>query len=91
MSRKALIKNSFYAIILFQSGMVGLGLLSGDLLSKRSVVYLFTFIATQLIIIITMFEYMRRPWEGVEIELEKALKLQHEKLLDDSISCMTMI
>lgn len=27
----------------------------------------------------------------MEIELEKALKLQHEKLLDDSISCMTMI
>jgi hypothetical protein len=33
---------------------------------------------------------MRRPWEGVEIELEKVLELQQNKILEDSISSMTL-
>ena len=33
---------------------------------------------------------MRRPWEGVEIELEKVLELQQNKILEDSISSLTL-
>ena len=33
---------------------------------------------------------MRSPWEGVEIELERVLELQQHKILEDSISVMTM-
>lgn len=40
LSRQALVKNSFYAVILFQSAMVGLGALGDGLLSRRASVYL---------------------------------------------------
>ena len=35
-----------------------------------------------------MFEILRKPWEGSEIELEKVLELQQNKILDDSVSSM---
>lgn len=41
--------------------------------------------------IIIVFEFMRKPWEGVEIELEKALELEQNKILENEISCMTMV
>jgi hypothetical protein len=37
-----------------------------------------------------MFEIFRKPWEGVEIELEKVLELQQNKILDDSVSSMAL-
>ena len=40
--------------------------------------------------IFVVFEFMRSPWEGVEIELERVLELQQHKILEDSISVMTM-
>jgi hypothetical protein len=40
--------------------------------------------------LVIIFEFMRRPWEGVEIELEKVLELQQNKILEDSISEMTL-
>ena len=40
LSRQALVKNSFYAVILFQAVMIGLGALGNGLLSKRATVYL---------------------------------------------------
>ena len=33
---------------------------------------------------------MRKPWEGVEIELEKAMDLQQNKMFEDSISAMVL-
>jgi len=33
---------------------------------------------------------MRKPWEGSEIELEKILQLQQNKILEDSISEITI-
>ncbi len=67
-----------------------MGTFRDDLLSWRAKVYLFSFLFIQFIMIVTVFEFMRSPWEGVEIELEKALELQQNKVLEDSISCMTM-
>ena len=72
-SRKSIVKNSFYSIILFQIGMISLGTLGNDLLGKKGFVYLYSFVLIQLVIIVTVFEFMRKPWEGVENELERAL------------------
>jgi hypothetical protein len=89
-SRKALIKNSYYAIILFQTGMVLLGFTRKDPVSNKIGSYWIGFIIVQLVVIIITFEFMRRPWEGVEIELEKILQLQQNKILEDSISEITI-
>ena len=75
-SRKTLVKNSFYGVIIFQLVMISIGSLKDDLLSSKAQVYLFSFVVIQFIILVIIFEFMRRPWEGVEIELEKVLELQ---------------
>lgn len=49
-------------------------------------IYLYGFILIQFVIIYIVFEFMRKPWRGVEIELEKVLTLQQNKILEDSIS-----
>lgn len=89
-SRKALVKNSFYAIILFQLGMIILGFTRLDDVSNKIGFYWLGFIVIQFVIIIIYFEFMRKPWEGAEIELEKILQLQQNKILEDSISEMTI-
>ena len=71
--------------------MIFLGTLQDGLLNRKIVVYLFSFVFIQLVVIITVFEFMRKPWDGVENELEKAMEFYNNKLLDDSISCMTMM
>jgi hypothetical protein len=76
LSRKTLVKNSFYAVILFQLVMIGIGTLRDGLLTTKTQIYLFSFVFIQFIILVIIFEFMRRPWEGVEIELEKVLELQ---------------
>jgi len=44
LSRKTLVKNSFYAIIIFQLGMISIGSLQDDLLEKRAILYLYSFV-----------------------------------------------
>lgn len=46
------------------------------LMHLKSVVYLLSFVLVQLIVLVTVFEFMRRPWEGIELEVEKILDLQ---------------
>ena len=75
-SRKALVKNSYYSIVVFQIGMALIGLTQQDPISNRISIYMFGLIIIQLVVIIITFEFMRKPWEGVEIELEKILELQ---------------
>ena len=62
--------------MLFQSGIIGLGMINGQVLSMTSKIYLFAFIIVQIVFIVIVFEFMRKPWEGVEIELERALELE---------------
>jgi hypothetical protein len=71
--------------------MIGIGSLRDGLISTKTQVYLFSFVIIQFVILVIIFEFMRRPWEGVEIELEKVLELQQNKILEDSISSMTML
>lgn len=72
-SRKSLVKNSFFAIILFQLGMVALGFTRLDPVSNKISFYWIGFIVIQVVVIVITFEFMRKPWEGSEIELEKIL------------------
>lgn len=89
-SRKILVKNSFFAIVLFQVFMISLGVVGNNLVSPKPAFYLYAFVCLQLIVILIVFEIFRKPWEGMEIELEKILELQQNKILDDSMSSMTM-
>ena len=75
-SRKMLVKSSFYSVILFQTAMILTGLLRNSLLAPKTAVYLLAFVFIQFVVIIIIFEFMRRPWEGQEILLEKALEIQ---------------
>lgn len=90
LNRQALVKNSFFSVILFQSGIIGLGMLDGKVLTLTSKIYLFAFVVMEIVFIVIVFEFMRKPWEGVEIELERALELEQNKILEDEISCMTL-
>jgi len=56
--------------------MALIGLTQQDPISNRISIYMFGLIIIQLVVIIITFEFMRKPWEGVEIELEKILELQ---------------
>ena len=49
-------------------------------------VYLLSVVLVELIVLLTVFELMRRPWEGIELEVEKVLELEQNKLFDNSIS-----
>lgn len=75
-----LVKNSFYTIILFQIIMILFGSLGKQpkavLLAPKTTIYLLCFVLIQLIVLITVFEFTRRPWQGAEMELEKILEEQ---------------
>jgi hypothetical protein len=55
--------------------MVSIGLMGNNLISAKFCVYLYAFILIELIFILATFEIFRKPWEGMEIELEKILEL----------------
>ena len=84
-SRKLIIKNSFFAVLVFQAGTIILGLWKADVredgteetfIAGKTAIYMFSLVFIELVILLTVFEFMRRPWEGVELEIEKALELQ---------------
>ena len=54
--------------------MIFLGTLGDGLLTKKMIVYLFSFVFIQLVVIVTVFEFMRKPWDGVENAMEKAME-----------------
>lgn len=70
--------------------MALLGFTRRQPLSDRVSWYWLGLILVQLVVLVIVFEFMRKPWEGAEIELEKILQLQQDKILEDSISEMTM-
>lgn len=63
-TRRALIIFSVVGIILFQMVMF---LIASTVLSKRVAIYLFAFLVIQIMVIVTAFEFMRKPWEGREL------------------------
>ena len=94
-SRKLIITNSFNAVLLFQSGVIVFGLfkhaydadgVETTFMSGKTATYLFSLVLLEWIVLLTIFEFMRRPWEGVELEIEKALEQQQNKILEDEIT-----
>jgi len=70
-------------------GMVLLSFTRDDRISDKIGFYAVGLVIIQLVVIIITFEFMRKPWDGTEIELEKVLTLQQNKVLEDSISEIT--
>lgn len=52
--------------------------------------YLLSAVVVQLVVLVTVFEFLRRPWEGVELEIEKILEFQENKILEDCMSSIDM-
>ena len=55
-------------------------------MEARAVLYLYSFVFIQLIVMLIAFEFLRKPWEGVEVELERVLELEQNKILENTIS-----
>jgi len=66
--RKTLVIHSILAIILFQLVMF---MIAGTVLNKRVSIYLFAYLVIQLMVLFTTFEFIRKPWEGKELEIER--------------------
>lgn len=64
-------------------------IIAGTVLSKRVSIYLFAYLIIQMMILFTVFEFIRKPWEGKELEAEKIAQLQANHLFD-SISSYSM-
>jgi hypothetical protein len=62
-------------------------LIAGSVISKRISIYLFAALIIQIMIIYTTFEFVRKPWEGKELEIEKAIQQQANNIFE-SISSM---
>jgi len=78
------------AVILFQLAMF---IISGMILSKRVSIYLFAFLVVQLskhssyhytlpVVLFTVFEFIRKPWDGKELEIERVQHMQENNILD---------
>jgi hypothetical protein len=78
--------NSIIGIIIFQFGMF---VISGSVLSKRINIYLFAFLVIQSMVVFTVFEFIRKPWDGKELEIEKALQQQANNLFESISSYNT--
>lgn len=53
--------------------MALLGLSRRQAASDKVSAYWLGFILIQLVVLLITFEFMRKPWEGAEVELEKIL------------------
>jgi hypothetical protein len=69
-TRRALVVYSIAGIVLFQGAMFGL---ASTVLSSRVSIYLFAFLVIQVMVLVTVFEFIRKPWEGQELELERTI------------------
>jgi hypothetical protein len=70
--------------------MISLGTQGDNLLGKKAFVYLYSYVLIQLVIIFTIFEFMRRPWDGIENDLERALEQQNNNLFNQSLSAVDL-
>ena len=61
-------------------------LLVGSIIDKRVGIYLFAFLILQLMILFSLFEFIRKPWEGRELDIELAANAQQNNILDSFAS-----
>jgi len=60
-------------------------LIVSSVVSKRASIYLFAFLIIEVMTIFTIFEFIRKPWEGLEHKAEMDIQA-HENNLFESIS-----
>ena len=63
---------------------------AATVLNRRISIYLFAYLVIQMMILFTTFEFIRKPWEGKELEIERITQLIDNNLFD-SISAYTDI
>lgn len=83
-NRKAFVIYSIFGIVLFQFGMF---LVVSSVLSRRVSIYLFAFLVIEVMVLFTTFEFIRKPWEGRELEAERIISQQGNNMFE-SISSM---
>lgn len=62
-------------------------MIASTIVPKRISIYLFAFLIIQLMILFTTFEFIRKPWDGKELEVEKITQQQANNFFE-SISSM---
>lgn len=67
MARKYLVSYTIVGIIMFQLSMF---IIASSVLSKRFSIYLFAFLVIQSMVVFTIFEFIRKPWDGKEVKAE---------------------
>jgi hypothetical protein len=45
-------------------------IIASSVISKRFSIYLFAFLVIQAMVVFTIFEFIRKPWEGKELKAE---------------------
>lgn len=45
-------------------------IIASSVLSKRFSIYLFAFLVIQSMVVFTIFEFIRKPWDGKEVKAE---------------------
>jgi hypothetical protein len=83
-NRKYLVTPTIAGLILFQFSVF---LLASTVLPRHLAIYLFAFLVIQIMILFTTFEFIRKPWEGKELESERVLGQVGERMFE-SISSM---
>ena len=81
-NRRALLVYSIAGIILFQIIMLIIG---ATVLTKQVCIYLFAFLIVEIVGLTTYFEFIRKPWEGKELEQERIIQ-ENQNNIFDSIS-----
>jgi uncharacterized membrane protein YjdF len=79
-NRKTLVVYTIVGILLFQFGMFTI---AGSVLSKRVSIYLLVVLIIQTMIIFTLFEFIRKPWEGKETQIDNIIGQQVNNFFDD--------
>mmetsp|Transcript_35630 Transcript_35630/g.34659 ORF Transcript_35630/g.34659 Transcript_35630/m.34659 type:complete len:160 (+) Transcript_35630:1492-1971(+) len=82
--RKVLITHSIIGILLFQLLVF---LVCGSVINQKMAVYLFAYLLIQVMVLFTLFEFVRNPWDGKELEIE-IIQNHYQQNLFESISSM---
>jgi hypothetical protein len=69
-NRRVLIQYAIIGIALFQFGMFTI---IASASTRRVAIYIFALFIIEVMVVFTTFEFIRKPWEGEELEIEKVM------------------
>ena len=78
--RRVLVTLSLYAIIFFQAAML---LICSVSFSDKQTIYFAAVIIIQVLVLVSVFQFFRKPWKGTVLKIEVAEEVQKEKLFDE--------